>query len=93
MENKLCKTKRENFIACGMIKPIEDFYNGSSLCKECFRLYEDGFYKDKPIITRHPNILRSVLIGKKGWGLWVKEFSEGIVEWSFTKEKFLNLFY
>jgi hypothetical protein len=61
-------------------------------CKECFRLYEDGFYKDKPIVTRHPNILRSVLIGKKGWGLWVNEFSEGIVEWSFTKEEILNEF-
>ena len=59
-------------------------------CKECFRLYEDWFYKDKDIITRHPNILKSVLIGKKGWGLWLQEYSSGIVECSFTKEEILN---
>ena len=38
METKLCKTKRENFNACGLIKPIGDFYKGSSLCKECSKL-------------------------------------------------------
>ena len=38
MESKVCKTKRENFSACGLTKPIDDFYKGSSLCKECFKL-------------------------------------------------------
>lgn len=38
MESKVCKTKRENFSACGLIKPIDDFYKGSSLCKECSKL-------------------------------------------------------
>lgn len=76
---------------CG--SDIKIIYNTNGKdCKECFRLYEDGFYKDKDIITRHPNILKSVLIGKKGWGLWVNEWSEGIVEWSFTKEEILNEF-
>lgn len=61
-------------------------------CKECFRLYEDGYYKDKPIVTRHPNILKSVLIGKKGWGLFSEEWSSGISEGLFTKEEILNEF-
>lgn len=62
-------------------------------CKEGFRLYEDGFYKNgKPITSRHPNILKSVIIGKRGWGLWVKEWTDGIVEWSFTEEEILNEF-
>lgn len=62
--------------------------------KECFRLYEDGFYKrgSIPIITRHPNILKSVLIGKKGWGLWLDQWTDGIVECSFTKDDILNEF-
>ena len=61
--------------------------------KECFRLYEDGFYKGgKAIITRHPNIVKSVLIGKKGWGLWKDQWIDGIVDWSFTKEDILNEF-
>lgn len=61
--------------------------------KECFRLYEDGYYKGgKTIITRHPNIVKSVLIGKKGWGLWVDQWTEGIVDWTFTKEELLNEF-
>lgn len=46
----------------------------------------------KPIISKHPNILKSVLIGKKGWGLWVNEWSDGIVEWSFTIDDILNEF-
>ena len=62
-------------------------------CKECFRLYEDGFYKGgKQIVSRHPNILKSVLIGKKGWGLWVQEWTDGICECSFTKEEILGQF-
>lgn len=62
-------------------------------CRECFRLHEDGFYKGgKPIITKHPNILKSVLIGKKGLGLWFDQWSDGIVDWSFTKEEILDEF-
>jgi len=77
---------------CGTPTIIHFDINGPD-CKECFRLYEDGFYKGgKPIVSRHPNILKSVLIGKKGWGLWCNEWSSGIVEWSFTKEEILNEF-
>lgn len=37
METKICKTKRENVIACGLEKSKDDFYKGSSLCKKCFK--------------------------------------------------------
>lgn len=35
METKICKTKRENVKACGIEKPKDEFYKGSSLCKIC----------------------------------------------------------
>lgn len=77
---------------CGSIIEVGFDPNGVS-GKECFRLYEDGFYKNgKPIITRHPNIVKSVLIGKKGWGLWLDQWTDGICEWSFTKEEMLGEF-
>lgn len=77
---------------CGTPTEVHFDVNGYS-SKECFRLYEDGFYKNgKPIITKHPNILKSVLIGKKGWGLWLDQWTDGIVDWSFTKEEIFDEF-
>ena len=62
--------------------------------KYCFRKFENGQYKEGvPIITRHPNILRSVLTGKRGWGLWRDQWTDGIVDWTFTKEEILNEFF
>lgn len=84
--------RRDLITFCGSIIEVEFDHNGVS-GKECFRLYEDGYYKGgKPIITRHPNIVKSVLIGKKGWGLLVNEWTDGIVDWTFTKEELLNEF-
>ncbi len=77
---------------CGSSTKVYFDVNGYS-CKECFRLYEDGFYKGgKPIITKHPNILKSVLIGKKGIGLWFDQWTDGIVDWTFTKEEIFEEF-
>lgn len=77
---------------CGSIIEVEFDLNGVS-GKECFRLYEDGFYKNgKPIVTRHPNIVKSVLVGKKGWGLWLDQWTDGIVDWTFTKKDILDEF-
>lgn len=64
----------------------------------CYRLYEDGDFKNedpnKPTVikTRHPNVVYSVIKGKKCWGLWVAEWSMGIAECNFTKEEILNEF-
>lgn len=35
METKICKTKRQFVISCGLEKPKSEFYERSSLCKEC----------------------------------------------------------
>ncbi len=62
--------------------------------RECFRMFEDGqFSKGKrEIETRHPNIVKMVIEGKKGWGLWINQWSEGIAEGTFTKYEILNEF-
>lgn len=58
-----------------------------------FRKYDNGHYKnDLPIVTRHPNIVKGVIIGKKSWGLWLNEWTDGIVEGSFTKSEILEEF-
>jgi len=61
--------------------------------KNVFRKYDNGDYKnDKLIKTRHPNIVKGVLIGKKAWGLWLNEWTDGIVEGSFTDREILEEF-
>lgn len=76
---------------CGSDVQVEFDINGVS-GKEGFRMFEDGHFKNKVIKSRHPNILKIVLIGKKGWGLWVQQWTDGIVDWSFTKEEILDQF-
>jgi len=61
--------------------------------KECFRLYDDGFYKNgKEIRTRHSNIVKAVINSKKSWGLWLQEWTDGICDFTFTKEELLKEF-
>jgi len=61
--------------------------------KYCFRKIENGEIKrNSTIVTRHPNIVRCVVQGKKSWGLWVDTWSDGICDWSFTKEEILGEF-
>lgn len=57
-----------------------------------FKKFENGLYKNKPIITRHPNIVYSVIKGKKSWGLWLNEWVDGIVDWSFTIDEIKGQF-
>jgi len=33
-----------------------------------------------------------VVQGKKSWGLWVDQWSEGICDWTFTEEEILDEF-
>jgi hypothetical protein len=60
--------------------------------KLSFREYDNGMFKHQTPKSRHSNILRGVIIGKKGWGLWLNNWSEGIVDWSFTQEEILEEF-
>lgn len=77
---------------CGVEVIVEFDINGPD-GKLCFRNFEDGKYsKCDSIKTKHPNIVKSVIIGKKGWGLWRKEWSEGISEGLFRKQEILDEF-
>lgn len=80
------------FSFCGSIVVTEFDVNGDE-SKFCFRKLENGEYKPGEIPkTRHPNILKGVISGKKGWGLWVDQWSDGIVDWTFTEEEILGEF-
>lgn len=76
---------------CGVGVDVDFDVNGSD-GKFAFREYDNGRFKLKTPVSRHPNILKGVIIGKKGWGLWVEQWSQGIVDWSFTKEEILEEF-
>ena len=60
--------------------------------KECFRLFDDGYYKNREILSRHSNILKAVIIGKKSWGLHLNMWCEAISEGLFTKNELLKIF-
>lgn len=61
--------------------------------KHCFKLFEDGRYgREKVIECNHPNVMRHVMMGKKGFSLWVREYSMGISEGSFTRQEILEEF-
>lgn len=89
-------TRKELFSFCG--SNVEDrnkivFDINGDEAKFCFRKMENGQYpKGQEIRTRHPNILKSVLTGKSGWGLWRDQWSEGVSECSFTKEEIIQEF-
>ena len=76
---------------CGVDVQVDFDVNGSD-GKFGFREYDNGRFKNRTPVSRHPNVLRSVIIGKKGWGLWIEQWSQGIVEWSFTKDEILQEF-
>lgn len=60
--------------------------------KEGFRLFEDGHFSRREITSSQPRVLECVIRGKKSWGLWVKEWTDGINEWLFTREEILSQF-
>ena len=57
-----------------------------------FKEFENGVMKLHELSSRHPNVLRSVIIGKKSWGLWLREWTDGISEGSFTTREILGEF-
>lgn len=60
--------------------------------KFVFRSFENGEYKVTTPTTRHPNIVKGVIIGKKSWGLWLNQWTDGISEGSFTKDEIFSEF-
>lgn len=77
---------------CGSIVETEFDPSGEE-GKFCFRQVENGDIKRNTTVkTRHPNIVKGVVVGKKSWGLHVNMWSEGIAEGSFTKKEILQEF-
>ena len=76
---------------CGSNVNVEFDKNGPD-AKEAFRLYDDGFFKNKKITSRHPNLLKAIITAKKSWGLFVSEWSSGIADCDFTKSEILTEF-
>ena len=60
--------------------------------KYCVKQFENGEIDINTLQSKHSNILKGVIIGKKSWGLFVEEWSNGIVEWLFVKEEILKQF-
>jgi len=55
-------------------------------------MYDDGQFKFRIPKSKHPNVLKAVISGKKSWGLWLDQWTDGIVDWSFTREEILGEF-
>lgn len=76
---------------CGSRVNVEFDINESE-GRNTFRKFDNGQFKDKPIISRHPNIVKAVIIGKKSWGLFVNEWSDGIVDGDFMLKEIIQDF-
>lgn len=76
---------------CGSRVDIIYDKNGPE-AKNTFRKFDNGDYKLKEISSRHPNVVRAVIIGKKAWGLWINEWSDGISQGLFTPNEILQQF-
>lgn len=76
---------------CGSNVKVE-FDINSTEGKNTFRKFDNGDFKGKDIISRHPNIVKGVIIGKKAWGLWVGQWSDGISEGTFRVKDIIQDF-
>lgn len=94
--NFFLKSYRKGILRfCGSIVTVEFDINESE-GKNTFRKFDNGQYSGgKPIITKHPNIVKGVIVGKKSFGLWCDQWADGISEGTFMKreivEDFINL--
>ena len=34
-------------------------------------------------------MLKSVIVGKKSWGLWLDQWTDGIADWCFTRDEIM----
>lgn len=91
--NFFLKSYRKGILTfCGVRVTVEFDVNESE-GKNTFRKYDNGQYSGgKPIITRHPNIVKGVIVGKKAWGLWCDQWAEGISEGTFLKREIIEEF-
>lgn len=71
---------------------IVKFNKDSDDAKFSFRLFDNGKFKGKDIESIHPNILRAVIIAKKSWGLFCREWASGIADCDFTRNEIIEEF-
>lgn len=76
---------------CGSVVNIVDNPEASD-AKFGFREFENGRYKLHNLQSSQPEELKAVITAKKAWGLWVKEWSEGIGKGLFIKAEIWELF-
>lgn len=60
--------------------------------KFSFRMFDNGQFKGRVLESAHPNILKGVIVAKKSWGLFCKEWSDGIADGLFTKKEIIDEF-
>lgn len=90
--NFFLKSYRSGILTfCGYDVKVE-FDINSDNGKFGFRRFENGEIKIHNLKSCHPNILKSVIIGKKSWGLFLDQWTDGIVEGSFSKHEIINQF-
>lgn len=76
---------------CGVDVSVDYDPNGFD-GKYTFRQFDNGFFNNNKLVSQHPNISRGVIIGKKSWGLWLNQWTDGIAEGCFTKQEILKEF-
>lgn len=92
------KSYRKGLLNFGGDLFFAEFDKDSDSCRETFRKYEDGQFKEKnsqaykKINSRHPNIVMAVITAKKSWGLNMTMWMEGIRDWLFWPEEILEDF-
>lgn len=86
------KSYREGILTFGGSLVEVQFNQSSHSCRECFKRFDDGQFKNTPITSRHPNIVQGVIMAKKSWGLFCKMWTDGIVEGTFTKSEIFSIF-
>jgi len=76
---------------CGSSVEVKFDPNGKD-SKVSFKEFENGVMKLDNLSSCHPNTLKGVIVGKKSWGLFLQQWTDGIVEGSFTEKEILNEF-
>lgn len=78
---------------CG--EDVRVSFSHEGLCaKEGFKQFENGYYSrgKNEAVSYQPRVMEAVIRGKKAWGLWLDQWTDGIAEWSFTTEEILAEF-
>ena len=76
---------------CGSSVDVKFDPNGKD-SKVSFKEFDNGLMKIGDLSSCHPNTLKGVIVGKKSWGLWLQEWTDGIVSGDFSEKEILNEF-